>query len=330
MKIGILSFAHFHAETYAALLAEMNGVELVGLSDDDVERGVAAARQHKTTFYADYRDLIHSGLDAVLICSENVRHREHAEAAAAAGLHILCEKPLATNLADSKAIVAVCRQADVKLMTAFPMRFSPQLVQLKTQIDAGDFGTIRCLNGVNQGQLPKQYRTWFVDEELAGGGALMDHVVHLADIYNWLFGDDIRAVYAQANHILAADDVAVESGGLVMITYADGLFATIDCSWSKPGNYPTWGGLKIEMISDRGLTIVDGFSQNLDIYQQRPDAHGWLPWGSDNNRAMLAEFVSAIREDREPAVTGEDGHFALQIVDAAYRSARENSVTSLG
>ncbi|MCA9931547.1 MAG: hypothetical protein KC419_23840, partial [Anaerolineales bacterium] len=103
--------------------------------------------------------------------------------------------------------------------------------------------------------------------------------------------------------------------------YANGLFMTIDSSWSKPLNYPTWGGLTMELVSERGLTVVDAFSQNLNVYQQNPPGHHWAYWGSDMNQAMIAEFVAAIREGRETAVTGEDGLFALEVVLAAYESA---------
>ena len=153
----------------------------------------------------------------------------------------------------------------------------------------------------------------------------MDHIVHLADIFNWFFGREIATIYAQANHILHAGRVEVETGGLVSLTYGDGLFATIDCSWNKPFNYPTWGGLTMELISQRGLTIVDAFSQNLNQYLQDPPDHAWAYWGSDANQAMVEEFVSAIKDQRQPLVTGEDGYRALEITLAAYQSAASNT-----
>jgi predicted dehydrogenase len=134
----------------------------------------------------------------------------------------------------------------------------------------------------------------------------------------------VATLYAQSNHILQADKVDVETGGLVMLQYVNGLFATIDSSWSKPLNYPTWGGLTMELVSERGLTVVDAFSQNLNIYQQEPPSNHWAYWGSDMNQAMIDEFVAAIREGRETAVTGEDGLFALELVLAAYKSAESN------
>lgn len=329
MKIGILSFAHLHAEAYIGSIRDLPGVELLGIADEDPDRGQHFADQFDARLFDSYAALLAEKPDGVIVCSENSRHRPLVEMAAAAGVHVLCEKPLATTLADARAIIDACSQAGVILMTAFPMRFSAPLLEVKTQLDAGTLGRVLCLNTTNQGQMPIHHRRWFVDPELAGGGALMDHIVHLADILNWWFGNDIASVYAQSNHILHAGTVEVETGGLAMLNYGDGLFASIDCSWSKPLNYPTWGGLKMELVTERGLVILDAFSQNLDHYRQEPAAHQWLYWGSDANRAMIADFVDAIRHNRPPAVTGEDGLFALAVTLAAYQSAASGQPAAL-
>ena len=77
----------------------------------------------------------------------------------------------------------------------------------------------------------------------------------------------------------------------------------------------------MELVGERGFTVVDAFNQNLNVYQQSPPTHQWLYWGSDANQAMIAEFVAAIRQNRPPSVTGDDGFFALDIALAAYESA---------
>jgi predicted dehydrogenase len=321
LRIGILSVAHMHADSYVSNLRAVPGVELIGFSDVDAERGRSFAGQHGVRHYLAHEELLALQPDAVVVCSENTRHRGLVEMASRAGCHVLCEKPLATTRDDAEAMIAACRAAGVILMIAFPMRFSAPLRNIKERLEAGDLGKVYCLSTTNQGRMPIAARRWFVEPDLAGGGAMMDHIVHLADIFNWFFGRKVTSVYAQSNHILHADTVDVETGGLVMLTYEGGLFATIDCSWSKPLNYPTWGGLTMELISERGLAVVDGFSQNLNIYHQDPPTNAWAYWGSDANQAMIEEFVAAIRDGREPLVTGEDGAFALAITLAAYESA---------
>ena len=320
MKIGIMSFAHLHAEAYIHNIRAIPGVEFIGIADEDLERGRHFANLYDAHIFPSYEALLAEKPDGVLICSENSKHRPLVEMAAQAGVNILCEKPLATALEDAQAIIDVCREADVTLMTAFPMRFSAPLVEVKGQLEANALGKLYCFNTTNQGRMPIHERAWFVDKELAGGGAVMDHTVHLADILRWFLHSEVVEVYAQANHILHADKVDVETAGLLMLTFADSTFATIDCSWSKPLNYPTWGGLTMEIISERGLTVVDGFSQNLNLFTQEPAGNSWAYWGSDANQGMVEEFVNALREGRETAVTGEDGYKALEITLAAYHS----------
>ncbi len=322
VTIGIMSFAHHHAEAYINNVRNVPGAELLGLADEDTQRGQHYAEVWGAPYFESYEALLSSRPDAVLVCSENSKHRRLVEMAAAARVHVLCEKPLATNPTDSQAMVEICRKAGVKLMTAFPMRFSTPLLEVKTRLDAGDLGQVYCFNATNQGEAPLHLRPWFVDKELAGGGALTDHIVHLADIMRWYLSSEVTEVYAQSNQIMHAAEVEVETGGLVMLTFANGVFASIDCSWNKPNYYPTWGGLTFELVTERGAVLVDAFKQNLTVYSRDVRRPLWAYWGSDSNQVMIDEFVAAIREAREPRVTGEDGHRAVEVVAAAYESAR--------
>jgi predicted dehydrogenase len=322
MKIGIMSFAHLHAEAYIQNLRAIPGVELIGLADEDVARGQRYAQQFGAPFFPSYESLLAAMPAGVLVCSENSKHRHLVEMAAGAGVHMLSEKPLATSLEDAQAMIDACDRAGVKLMTAFPMRFSAPLSEVKARLDAGELGQVYCFNSTNQGELPKRHRAWFVDPKLAGGGAVLDHTVHLVDIMRWYLGSEVVEVYCQTNKIFHADEVEVETGGLLMLSFANGVFASIDCSWSKPDYYPTWGGLTFEMVTERGAVQVDAFKQNLTVYSQSLQRPVWAHWGSDSNQAMLEEFVASIREDRPPKVTGLDGYRALEVALAAYSSAQ--------
>ena len=211
LRLGILSFAHIHAEAYAHHLSTMPGVRFVGIADSDTVRGHAAAQRYGARFFPTYHALLDEGLDGVVTCSENVRHRPLVELAAAAGVHVLCEKPLATTLADGQAILAACKTAGVVLMTAFPMRFSAPILEVMALLDQGGLGKVLACNGTNQGQMPKRYRDWFVDKELSGGGSAFDHTVHLADILRWYLDSEVVEVYAQTNRIMHRDAVEVET-----------------------------------------------------------------------------------------------------------------------
>jgi predicted dehydrogenase len=252
-----MSFAHHHAEAYIRILSTIPNVELIGVADDDHQRGRGVARENGVPYFV-YDDLLSLQPDGVIICSENSKHRLMVEMAADAKVNVLCEKPLATSVSDARAVVTACERAGVLLMTAFPMRFSAPLLEVKARIDEGDFGQVYCFKATNQGELPSVHREWFVDKELAGGGALMDHTVHLVDIMRWYLNSEVHEVYAQTNQIFHAD------------------------AWQRAN---------------------------------------FMYWGSDSNQAMLNEFVTAIREDRSPAVTGWDGFRAVEVTMAAYESA---------
>ena len=102
MKIGIMSFAHHHAEAYIHNVRNVPGVELMGVADEDATRGQHFAQAFNTRYFDSYEALLNAPPDGVLVCSENSRHRPLVEMAAAAKVHVLCEKPLATNPADSQ------------------------------------------------------------------------------------------------------------------------------------------------------------------------------------------------------------------------------------
>jgi predicted dehydrogenase len=320
LSVGLTSAAHVHADTYADLLRSMPDVQLLGVADADAQRGRDFAERHAIPFLGELPALLALHPDAVVVTSENANHRREVEAAAAAGAHVLCEKPLATTVGDARAIVDSCARAGVRLMTAFPMRFSPTIGRIAASLAAGEIGTVRAVNAVNQGQIPTRHRAWFGDRKLAGGGAVTDHTVHVLDALRWLLRAEPTEVWATANHILHADRTEVETGAVVAVTFDDGTIATIDCSWSRPDNYPTWGGLSMEIVGERGVLDLDAFRQRFTVFDAHEPGANWIYWGSDADRAMIRAFLGSVRDGSEPPVTGLDGLRAVEVVQAAYRS----------
>ena len=330
LSVGLTSAAHVHADTYADLLRSMPDVELLGVADEDTKRGRDFAALHSIQYVGDLAALLARRPDAVVVTSENARHRGEVEAAAAARVHVLCEKPLATSVEDARAIVDACSRAGVRLMTAFPMRFSPVIARVAASLAAGEIGPVRAVSAVNQGQIPTPHRAWFGDRELAGGGAVTDHTVHVLDLLRWLLASEPVEVWATANHILHAGRTEVETGAIVAVTFGNGTIATIDCSWSRPDNYPTWGGLGLELVGERGVLDVDGFRQRFSVFDARQPGPSWAFWGSDADGAMLRAFLDAVRDGTEPPVTGLDGLRAVEVVQAAYRSLELSEPVALG
>lgn len=326
LRVAVLSFAHTHARSYLSYLAERDDVAIMtsdpdgAASGDDEPRGAEFAELYGASYVETYEEALAWGPDAVIVCSENVRHRSVVELAAAAGAHILCEKPLATTVEDAEAMVRATDAAGVILMTAYPVRFSPAFETLRQLVVSGRIGEILAASGTNNGHMPLAERAWFTDPALSGGGSLVDHVVHCADLLYALVPHSISSVRAVTNRILHAENqVDVETGGIVSLRYENGIVATIDCSWSHADTAPNWGSLTLTVVGTKGTVTIDPFAERVGGYGASGPV--WLSYGPDLDGAMIGEFLAAVREGRSPQPDGAAGLHTVRVMVAAQRSA---------
>lgn len=319
MKIGMISFAHMHAYSYAHALQKNAGVTIVGIADEEKDRGERMAEQFHTRWYADYNELLATDIDAVIICSENARHAEISIAAAKAGKHILCEKPIATNVEDAQAMIDAAEQYDVKLMIAFPCRFNVTAQRVKSIIEKGELGRIVAINGTNRGTMPGG---WFIDQASAGGGSVMDHTVHVLDVMRWYMpGAEVKEVFAEVD--TSFHDIDIDDCGLLTFEFDNGTIASLDPSWSRSKSFPTWGDVTLEIIGTKGVTRVDLYKQNLTLHSDDTMKTTLEGWGTDSDQALIDDFIDCVRTNRSPSVTGKDGLKAMEVALAAYRSAEK-------
>lgn len=325
IRVAILSFAHGHAYGYAACLAANPDAELVVIADDDAERGAAAAERFGAAFMADYREaVVRDDIDAVIICSENVRHKEMTIAAAEAGKHVLCEKPIATSVEDALAMIAACRDNNVKLQIAFPVRFNAATKGLKAAIDRGTIGDPLIIASRNPGTCP---HSWFVQPDLSGGGAVIDHTVHVVDVLRWMLGVEVDEVYAEIDNRIY--DLAADDTGLLMMKLSNGVPVSLDTSWSRPANNPTWGGVMIEVIGERGVLSLDAYTNSIDLIEIQGPTNAKVPTTITGDPEMVDAFIQAVRNDTEASPNGEDGLRAMEVALAAYESARRLEPVSI-
>ena len=319
MKIGMFSFAHMHAYSYAGCLQQLPDVTVAGIYDDDPERRQKMASQFNVPGFDSAEALLNEGLDGVVICSENARHLPMVQQAAGRTKAILCEKPIASNREDGQAIIDLCARENTRLQIAFPVRFSPPIQQLKEMLDRGVAGKIISAKCTNHGSMPGG---WFIDKALAGGGAVIDHTVHVIDVLRWFWDTEVTEVYAEVGESLLHPGLGIDDAGMLSFALANGVYGTLDTSWSRPSSYPTWGDVKIDVLGDRGLLQADAFSQNISVSSNEAGKTQWVGWGSNADLGLIQDFVEMIREDRAPSITGEDGLRALEVALAAYESAR--------
>lgn len=337
MKVGVLSFAHPHAAGYSRVLGELEEVEVRasdpdgGLGEPGNRRGAELAAELGVGYSDSYEDLFAWGPDAVIVTAENARHRPLVELAASRGVDVLCEKPLATSIADAEAMVRACRDAGVRLGVAYPVRFSRSYASVKSAAASGALGELLLISGANNGQLPAGSRPWFVDPGLAGGGALMDHTVHVADLVDDLLGGvPAEEVYAQSNNLLYHGQVEVETAGMVTVRYPNGVVLTLDCSWSQPLSHPRWGGVEVQVVGTGGLADMDAFGQLVSGWDEAARLPLALPWGSNLDRDLLEAFLFGRSPTGVTVADGEAGVRSLRVALAAEESARTGSPVTFG
>ena len=223
-------------------------------------------------------------------------------------------------------MIDVCAAHGAKLQIAFPVRFSPPVQQLKRILDEGTLGHIYAVKTTNHGAMPGG---WFVDSALAGGGAVVDHTVHVIDLLRWFWDTEVTEVYAEVGYNLLHPDLDIDDAGMLSFTLATGAYGTLDTSWSRPRSYLAEGDVKIEIVGDRGTARVDAFSQTITVASDETGRSRWVGWGSDMDMGLMRDFVEMITTGREPSITGYDGLKALEVALGAYLSAGRGEPVAL-
>jgi len=323
LRVGLVSFTHVHSPAYAGVLGDLDTVDFVGITDEDAGRGAEAAEQFGVRFFDSAASLLEE-VDAVVVCSENKNHARDVIPALQGDVHVLCEKPISTTVEDARAMIQAAENSGSQLRTSFPVRYLPPVARAREIVRGGTLGRVLAVNGTNRGKIPGG---WFLDPELAGGGAVMDHTVHLVDLLRWMLDVEVKSVYAEVDSFFGAggtDDAAILTLELEGGAFADGAFATIDPSWSRGEGYPTWGDVTLRISGTSGVLDIDPFAQPLRTFDHETGAPSWSYLGEDMNALMLADFLRGVAEDDPSGASGLDGLRTLEVVLAAYRSGEDH------
>lgn len=319
IKVGVISFEHMHALSYTNALKSIPDVELVGIADSDNFRGTEMATRFNTRYFEDYRELLKTDINGVIVCTCNKLHAPITIDAAKAKKHIMVEKPFSVSYEEAEAMLNACRENEVKVMTAFPLRFNQAIIDAKKAVDCGEIGKILCITGINHGKIPSG---WFLDKNLAGGGAVMDHTVHVADLMRMFTGSEVKTVYAESGALI--HNKGIDDCGLLNVEFENGVFGTIDTSWAHHKHYTIWPEVYMEIVGTEGVLVVDAFKQTERVYTENGVNDD--VWGSDGDLGLVREFVEVLRTGKEPQVTGVDGARAMEIALTAYKSSASHKV----
>jgi len=323
----------------------LDEVEPVAWMDPDPCRAEAAAGQYGGAACADYETLIADpGVDAVIVGSPPWEHREQVVRAAAAGKHVLCEKPMARDVGECRTMIEACRTAGVVLMVGFMKRFDPALCMAAQMVEAGELGEI--IETEARWEWPQYFLAGWRDTARCGGGLFQDHGSHTVDLARWWLGD-ITRVSASVRILLEGREVedyahcvCTHSSGAVSIHHHSRL------SQRTPREHyrieGTRGALVLEAVNRWTYQHLHPFqitlhrntqgldSTAMDITPRVDAALDREVTEAFRYSRELGAFTRCVLDGSEPEVcSGEDGLRAIQIIDAAYISAAERRVVEL-
>lgn len=335
IKIALLGCGKV-ADLYLPVFKYIKEVELVALADIDQEAANELAKTYSVPkVYKTSDDLAaDKDIDAVIVATPPQFHADSIEALAAAGKHILCEKPMAASTADCKRIIKACKDHGVKLQLAHMKRFMRGNQKVRAIIDSGMLGKIfmvECRWDVAVPGLIGSYR----EKLTTGGGLLQDHGPHMFDLIRWWTGNDIKKISATVKIVhpqRLTEDTAIvtadHENGMTSVYHTTRVFYGRKFSHDFYKIYGSKGSLAVE--NEHHFPTMSLESPSLTFFGPQQSArtldvrHTWsIDEQMLQNSAFTNEvkaFSECILNDTSPRVTGEDGLHAMECVVAAYQS----------
>src|SRR2546426_2977668 len=296
LRVGVVGVGVM-GSNHARVFADLPAVRLVGVADPDGKQRDFVSRALGCSAFSGVEPLLAQGIDAVTIAAPTHLHRELALCCIQRGLHVLVEKPIAPSVEEGRAIIAAARHARVALMVGHVERFNPTVEAIKEAIRDEDILSIAI---TRVGPFPPR---------MSNVGVVIDLAVHDIDLIRWFTDSDIVEVQPQLSSAMAErEDIA-----LLQFRTASGVLAHINTNWITPFKART------AHVATRKKYVLGDL-----LTRQVTECFGYQPDGSysmrhlsvghgEPLRAELAAFVSAIREGKRPAVTGEEGVASLEI-----------------
>jgi predicted dehydrogenase len=327
VKIGMLSFAHVHANGYARQVNENERAQLVAVWDHMEERGNSAAEQHKVPFYSDLDKILELDIDAVVVNVETNMHPEVMVAAAKAGKHIFTEKALAITVDECDKIIAPVEEAGVKFMVSLPSRCRKELLLARKAIDDGILGEITLGRGrvAHSASLDKWFSggsAWFVDAEKAGGGALFDLGCHRMDVIRWMMGEP-KKLMAIVNNF--SPNYHIDDNSATIIEFANKGIGMVDVAFvHRSGSNP------FELYGTEGSISMGAGPLSLTTTKLEDDEiKEYIANGPENLPSPMQQWINAIEDDSPMTITIQDGRNLTELLQAAYMSAGQDRAIGL-
>lgn len=312
LAVAMVGAGHVHAPGYLRWLAASPDVELVGVYDVNPARAGELAAATGAPVLESVEESF-GRAEAVVICPEPTRQLALVRVAADMGVPMLVEKPLGVTPSQSSTLRSLGDK--VPLSVSFPVRYHPAAVQLRRAVLDGGLGEVLAIWATNRNRFPGG---WFADLSLAGGGCLLDHVVHVADLLHWIWATEWACVRAEAG-VLHHPGLPAEDTAVVLAECTNGMILTLDPSMSRPDGMAGALDLTLRVWGEHALATVDIFAQRVENFA----GDGHLRYDvieAYMDGAMLADWVGSVRGDLPPPVSASDGFVATSLAFAAQQA----------
>jgi predicted dehydrogenase len=332
VRVGLIG-SQFVSEIHAESLKRVALAEVVAVASRTEAHAVAFAQKHGIPHaFTDYREMLKMDeLDVVVLGIPNDLHAEATIAAAAAGKHVICEKPLCLNLAEADAMIEACRRANVKLMYAEELCFTPKYVRLKRLVDEGAVGQVYLIKQSEKHDGP--HSPWFWDVQRSGGGVTLDMGCHAFQFFRWMLGSPaVKSVYAHMDTYVHGDKTRGDDNAIIIVEFDNGATCMAEESWAKPGGmddtaevYGSKGVAYADLLHGNAIRTFSAHGYGYAV-EKAATTVGWSftiyeeAWNYGFPQEF-EHFLECVAHDKAPLVSGEDGREVLRMIMAAYESA---------
>lgn len=311
MRIGIIG-AGAIAQTYLPVFEQSNTAQLVGVCDVRPDAAQALAERMGCPAFTSYQQMCEAtDAAAAIVCTPPVTHPEICCWLLERGIHVLCEKPLAINLAGAEAMAAVARANGTTLRMASKFRYAADVVKARSIVASGMIGDVVLFENTFTSRVDMT-RRWNSDAAISGGGVLIDNGTHSVDIIRYFLGPiaDIQVIEGRR-----IQEVAVEDTVRVFIRSTAGVMGSIDLSWSLNKELPYYIS-----IYGSGGTLHVGWKESK---VRRAGDGEWNVFGTGYDKvqafgSQLDNFVRSIHLAEAPLISLEDALASVEVIDAAY------------
>jgi UDP-N-acetylglucosamine 3-dehydrogenase len=330
LRVGVIGCGAIAQRRHLPEYLNRNDVEIIAVCDFNLQRAEQVAKQFGAKYaFQTHQELLGcKEIEAVSVCAPNHLHASISVEALNAGKHVLCEKPMATNLIEAKSMIDASVNNNVKLMIGHSQRFMSVHLKAKEILEQGKLGKVLSFQSHFGHSGPENWsvdgtKSWFFKQDEAFAGVLGDLGIHKADLVRWLLSDEvseITSMYGTLHKNTNVDDHAV-----ILMKTQKGAIGTITASWVCYPNevnstiiFCEKGTIKIGVDPNYGL-IVEHINKQRELYDLEKIQSNEI--GEQFNSGVIDHFVEGIINGTGHSITGEDGYKSLEIVLAGMHSA---------